>query len=315
MNVHSVLSLAFQNQPINSEPAADNGTGGPAILRLLAGVWDDLKAQFTPEMAIDYGLNLLSAIVVFVLGRWLARFITNLIVRGAKRARFDETLLSFVSNLTYMFLLTVVCITALGRLGVNTTSLSAVLAAAGFAVGMAMQGSLGNLAAGVMLVLFKPFKLGDYIMVGSTAGTVLEIHIFSTVLLTPDNIRIIIPNGNITSDTIQNYSAEPRRRIDLLVGCGYNDDLRAVKAFLLEVVHSDSRILQDPEPVVAVSQLGDSSVNFVVRPWVASSDYWATRFDLTEAIKLGFDERGFTIPFPSRDVFIHRSDTNDLTAA
>jgi small conductance mechanosensitive channel len=205
-------------------------------------------------------------------------------------------------------LLIVVCIASLGCLGVDTTSASAILAAAGFAVGMALQGSLGNIASGVMLVVFKPFKVGDYVNLGGTGGTVVEIQMFSTVLLTPDNVRIIVPNGNITSGAISNYSAENKRRIDLVVGCGYNDDLKAVRQFLENTVAAESRILTEPQPVVAVAELADSSVNFIVRPWVSSGEYWAVKYDLTERIKLGFDEFGFTIPFPSRDLFVHQSD-------
>ena len=312
--------LAFQSQQPNTDIGQDTptSTDSGSNVSFGQGILDELKQQVSPEKAMDflelYGPKLLSAIAVFIVGRWLAKFLTRLSVRAAKKARVDETLLSFVSNLVYMLLLTAVCISALGCLGVNTTSLSAVLAAAGFAIGMALQGSLGNLASGVMLVLFKPFQVGDYVTLGGSSGTVVEIHIFNTVLLTPDNIRIIIPNGSITSGTIENYSAESRRRIDLVVGCGYNDDLRAVRRFLTELIAQDPRILVDPEPVIAVAELGDSCVNFVVRPWVQSADYWETRFDLTEKIKLGFDERGFTIPYPSHDVFVHNPGTTENAA-
>jgi small conductance mechanosensitive channel len=202
-------------------------------------------------------------------------------------------------------MLTAVCIAALGCVGVDTTSLSAVLAAAGFAIAMALQSSLGNVASGVLLVFFKPFRVGDMVEVAGVMGRVEEIQIFNTILLAPDNVRIILPNGSITGGAIRNLSAEPQRRIDLVIGCGYNDDLRAVRAFLEDVLSSDSRILQHPPAVVAVAELAESSVNFHVRPWVASQDYHDVKFALTERIKLGFDERGFTIPFPARDVFVH----------
>lgn len=260
-----------------------------------------------------YGPKLLGAVAIFVVGRWLARVVTAATVRAAKKARIDETLVSFLNNLIYMLLLTAVCIAAVQKLGVETTSLTAVLAAVGFAVGMALQGSLGNLASGVMLVFFKPFRVGDLVEIGGIKGTVVEIQIFNTILLSTDNVRIIVPNGKITDGTIQNYSAERERRIDLVVGCGYNDNLKAVKEMLQELVASDSRILKAPEPVVAVAELGNSSVNFVVRPWVASADYWAVRFDLTEKIKLEFDHRGFTIPFPSQDLFLHTAQTSTTT--
>lgn len=291
-----------------------------------SGILESLRAKFdesvTPEAAMEilktWVPPLLAAIVVFFVGRWVATLVTSLIVRAARRAKVDETLLGFMSNVVYLMLLTVVCIASLGCLGVDTTAASAVLAAAGFAVGMALQGSLGNIASGVMLVVFKPFRTGDYVEMAGTSGKVVEIQMFNTILLTPDNIRVIVPNGNITGGTIRNFSAEHRRRIDLVVGCGYNDDLRAVREFLEDLVADDDRILADPAPTVAVSELADSSVNLVVRPWVASGDYWSVRFDLMQAIKLGFDENGFTIPFPSNDVFIHRSDnsaTNQAEAA
>ena len=276
---------------------------------------DTLLVEFQQYLTVDtlisriklYGPRLLAAVAVFVIGRWTAKFVTSMIVRGASRARMDETLSRFGGNVAYIILLTAVCIASLGCLGIDTTSLTAVLAAAGFAVGMALQGSLSNFASGVLLVFFKPFKVGDTVEVNGIRGKVVDIQIFSTMMLTPDNVRIFVPNGSITSGTIQNFSAESKRRIDLIIGCSYNDDLKAVKAFLQQVVTQDARILTDPEPVVGVAELADSAVNFVVRPWVMGKEYWNVRFDLTEAIKLGFDERGFTIPFPSRDVFVHQS--------
>ena len=267
-----------------------------------------LTLQNAVDFLTSYGGGLLSAIAVFVIGRWVAKFVTAMVVRASRRANVDNTLLGFLQNVIYLMLLIAVCIASLGCLGVDTTSLSAILAAAGFAVGMALQGSLGNIASGVMLVVFKPFRVGDYVDLGGTSGTVVEIRMFNTILLKPDNVRVIVPNGNITGGVISNYSAESERRIDLVIGCGYNDDLRAVRQFLEETLAAEPRLLQDPAPVVAISELADSSVNFVVRPWVPSDDYWAVRFDLLERIKLGFDERGFTIPFPSRDVFMHQSD-------
>ncbi len=265
------------------------------------------------QQGLDYGPRLLGAIVVFVVGRWLARIVAAGIVRGARKARVDETLVGFLNNLIYMLLLIAVCIASLKQLGVDVTSLTAVLAAAGFAIGMAMQGSLGNIAAGVMLVFFKPFRVGDVVEVGGSKGTVVEIQIFNTILLTLDNVRIIVPNGKITEGTIENYSAERERRIDLVIGCGYNDDLKAVKAMLQEVVEADERVLKSPAPVVAVAELGNSSVNFVVRPWVASQEYWNVRFALTDKIKLDMDARGFTIPFPFHDLFIHNPDAAAVT--
>ncbi len=272
----------------------------------------DPRAALTSQNAVEflttYGAGLLSAIAVFVIGRWVSKFVTGVVVRASRRAKVDETLLGFLQNVVYVMLLIVVSIASLGCLGVDTTSLSAILAAAGFAVGMALHRLLGNIASGVMLVVFKPFKVGDYVELGETSGTVVDIRMFNTILLKPDNVRVIVPNGNITDGAISNYSAESQRRIDLVIGCGYNDDLKAVRRFLEETVAAEPRLLQDPAPLVAVSELADSSVNFVVRPWVLRTDYWSVKCDLTERIKLGFDDHGFTIPFPSRDVFMHQSD-------
>jgi small conductance mechanosensitive channel len=180
---------------------------------------------------------------------------------------------------------------------------------------LALQDSLSNFASGVMLMLFKPFRVGDFVRAGGSEGIVEEIDIFHTKMRTGDNIRIIVPNGSITGGTIENFNAKPTRRIDLVIGCGYNDDLRAVKQFLESTLADDARILADPTPTVAVSALGASSVDFVVRPWVKTEDYWATRWDLTERIKLGFDDRGFTIPYPSRDVYVHNEDGSETESA
>lgn len=263
--------------------------------------------EFVTTNGLDLALNLVTAIVVFVVGKWVAGILTRLLDKGLKRASIDATLASFLSNIARYLLIAFVCLAALDQLGVDTTSLAAVMGAAGLAVGFALQGSLSNFASGVMIILFKPFQVGDFIEAAGTSGTVEEISIFSTLMKTGDNKQIIVPNGAIYDGTIVNFSAKPMRRIDLVVGCGYNDDLRAVKAFLTVLVESDERILKDPAPVVAVGELGDSSVNFVVRPWVASSDYWAVLWDLNERVKLGFDERGFTIPYPTQDLHLHQA--------
>ena len=284
---------------------AENATDEDLLSSAARWLDDHFSTQWLMDRVVEYGPNLAGAVIVFVVGRFVARLATAAIVRGARKARMDETLVSFLNNLIYMVLLTAVCISALSRLGVNLDSLTAILAAAGFAVGMAMQGSLGNLAAGVMLVFFKPFRVGDVVDVCGNRGTVVEIQLFNTILLTLDNVRIVVPNGQITEGTIQNYSSEPERRIDLVVGCGYNDDLRAVRGVLEKIVAEHPQVLQSPNPQVAVSELGDSSVNFVVRPWVKSEEYWDVRFSLTEQLKLAFDEHGFTFPFPSRDLFLH----------
>ncbi len=305
MNMHYFSQLS-------SLTLADADAGAAAqnadfLKQLWLKIQQNLSIDAVLRILTENGPHVLAAIAVFVIGRFAARMTTAMIVRASKKARVDETLARFLGNVAYIIMLTAVCIASLGYLGVDTTSASAVLAAAGFAIGMALQGSLGNVASGVLLVFFKPFRVGDVIEVAGVLGSVVEIQIFSTILLTPDNVRIILPNSSITGGTIRNLSAEPHRRIDLVIGCSYNDDLRAVRGFLEELVQSDSRILDMPEPVIAVSELAESSVNFVVQPWVASSEFLNVKFDLTERIKLGFDERGFTIPFPSRDVFVHHS--------
>ncbi len=275
----------------------------------LASLWQTIKQNLSTEAVFNlltaYGPLLIQAVVVFFVGRMAARFMSGMIVKACRKARIDETLGRFLGNVAYSMMLTAACIASLTCLKVDTTSLSAVLAAAGFAIGMALQGSLGNVASGVMLVFLKPFRVGDVIDVGGILGSVVEVQIFNTILLTPDNVRIILPNATITGGTIRNLSAEPIRRVDLVVSCGYSDDLRAVRRFLEELVASDSRILADPKAQVAVSELAESGVNFIVQPWVASANFSPVKFDLTERIKLGFDDRGFTIPFPSRDVFVH----------
>lgn len=308
----------FASDAVNLEPMAashsDVAEVSTSIVQQISDwVVEHTSAEWIVAQVDRYGWNLLAAIAVFVVGRWVAKLVTRAIVRAARKARVDETLVGFFDNLIYMLLLTVVCISALAKLGVDPTGLTAVLAAMGFAVGMALQGSLGNLAAGIMLVFFKPFRVGDIVEVAGNRGTVVEIQIFNTILLTLDNIRIIVPNNKITDGTIQNYSAEPERRVDLIVGCGYNDDLKRVKEELQQLVNHHPDVLKSPSPQVAVSKLGNSSVNFVVRPWVESEKYWDVKFELTERIKLMFDENGFTIPFPSQDLFLHKPESDSAT--
>ena len=287
----------------------ENPAAKPAefLPQLWAKVRVFLDINLLERLLVAHGGKVVSAIAVFFIGRTFARFATSMMVRAAKKARVDQTLVGFISNVSYVLMLLIVCIASLSCLGVDTTSLTAVLAAAGFAVGMALQGTLGNFASGSLLVFFKPFRVGDLIDVGGVLGNIVEIQIFNTILRTADNVRIIVPNSTLTNGTIRNLSTETYRRIDLVIGTSYHDDLRSVRQFLEEVVRSDARILADPAPVVAVSELGDSSVNFVVRPWVLSSNYNPVKFHLMEQIKLGFDARGLTIPFPSRDVFVHHS--------
>ena len=257
---------------------------------------------------IPWALNIFLALLIFIIGRWVARAVTNAVSRLMKKAGLDESLVDFLGNLTYAALLVVVIIAALDQLGVDTTSVMAIFATAGLAVGLALKDSLGNLAAGVMLVLFKPFKLGDFIEAGGVTGVVESIRIFSTLLKTPDNREITVPNGQIYGGTIVNYSARDTRRIDLVFGIGYDDDIRKAKQLIEEIMAADERILEDPAPTVAVGELADSSVNINVRPWVKSEDYWDVRSSLLENVKLRFDEKGISIPYPQTDVHLFSAD-------
>jgi small conductance mechanosensitive channel len=226
-------------------------------------------------------------------------------LKAMQKGDMDITLRRFVANLARMLLMLFVIIAAIHQLGIQTASLIALLGAAGLAVGLALQGSLSNLAAGVLIVLFRPYKVGDWIEGGGVSGAVEEVQILTTVLKTGDNKRVIIPNSQIMGTTITNYSANETRRVDLVVGVSYGDDLDKVRTELEGLVAADERILKDPTVTIAVSELADSSVNFVLRPWVKTADYWGVYFDLTEAIKKRFDEVGISIPFPQRDVHIH----------
>ncbi len=277
-----------------------------------------LKARidaFLVKSGPELFTNCLAAAAIFYFGKMAAKMAERVLWGVLSRAEIDETLARFVCRMTYAFVLCAAALASLDRVGVNTTSLTAVLAAAGLAIGMALQGSLSNFAAGVLIILFRPFKVGDSIEAAGTKGIVEEINVFSTMLRTPDNVEIVVPNSAITSGNITNYSSKPTRRVDMIVGCGYNDNLQAVKQFLEGVVRSDPQVLQDPAPVVAVHELADHSVNFVVRPWVRNCDYWDVRWRLTEKIKLGFDEHGFTIPFPQRDVHVYTMGEPEAPAA
>jgi small conductance mechanosensitive channel len=256
------------------------------------------------DWAALYGMKIIGALAILILGRIVISILTGILRRIMDRSKVDQTLTKFVVSLTKIALLTFLIIAALGTLGVQTASFVAVIGAAGLAVGFALQGSLSNFAAGVMLIVFRPFQCGDYVEAGGVSGTVDEIKIFNTVLKTPDHKRVIVPNSSITSSPITNYSAMDTRRVDMVFGIGYGDDIKLAKDTLVQILSEDSRVLKDPAPTVAVSELGDSSVNFVVRPWVNTSDYWSVLFDLTEKVKLTFDQKGISIPFPQRDVHL-----------
>ena len=253
-----------------------------------------------------YAVKAIVALAVFIIGKWLARWVANLVKKSMEKGGAESTISTFLSKLTYYCLFVVVLITAAGQLGIKTTSFLAILGAAGLAIGLALKDSLSNFASGVMIILFRPFKVGDCVTAGGNTGSVKHIDIFNTILMTGDNQRIIIPNSSVTGGAITNVNAEETRRIDLIMGIGYDDDIKLAKATLEELVKNDSRILTDPAPKIAVAELADSSVNFIVRPWVKTADYWAVRFDLTENIKLTFDEKGISIPYPQQDVHMYQ---------
>ena len=268
--------------------------------------FDQEKIQGIVQSVIPYAINFLIAIAIFIIGKWIARKITNIIVVLLKKTKsIDETLIKFFENIIYYILMMVVVLTALSKLGVETTSFFAILGAAGLAIGLALKDSLGNFASGVMLIMFKPFKVGDFVTVAGVSGSVKEISIFSSIIITGDNQKMIVPNGAITSGTIVNVNANPTRRVDLLVGIGYEDDIKKTKELLINILESEDRIIQNKGLTVAVSELADSSVNFVVRAWVNTPDYWAVKFALTEQVKLRFDKEGISIPYPQQDVHIH----------
>ena len=266
-------------------------------------MFEDLNIEAMANTFIfPYAANIALAIVIFIVGRWLANTLTDVVVRLLKKSRMDDMLISFVASITKTILLLFVAIAALNKLGIDTTSLIALLGAAGLAVGLALQNSLQNFAAGVMLIVFRPFKAGDFVELAGVAGVVENIGIFSSVLRTGDNRELIIPNGAIYGGIITNYSARSTRRVDMVFGVAYDDDLKAAKELLRSIILADDRVLSDPEPVVAVSELADSSVNFIVRPWVKSADYWPVLLDTTEKVKLEFDAQGLSIPYPQMDI-------------
>lgn len=252
-----------------------------------------------------YGMQLLGAVAIFVVGRFFASRIAKLAKKLMQKGKLDKMLVSFSGNIIYFLILGFVVIAALSQIGVETTSIAAAIAAAGLAVALALQGSLSNFAAGFLIVVFRPFKAGDYIEVSGAAGEVDEISIFTTTLKTVDNKTIIVPNSQVTNCNIINYSSEPTRRVDMLFSTGYDDDVAAVKKLLAQIVAADERVLKKPEPQIALAELGASSVNYVVRPWVKNKDYWDVKFAITEAVKLAFDKAGFVIPYPKQDLYLH----------
>ena len=255
------------------------------------------------ELIITYSVSIIIALLIFFIGKWVSKSLVTLMGRALKRVGVDKTLLSFLENIAYYSLLTVVIIAALNKLGVETTSFLAILGAAGLAIGLALKDSLGNFASGVMIVLFKPFKAGDSVVAGGVSGTITEITIFNTVFLSADNQKIIVPNSSITKSSITNVNANPTRRVDIVVGISYEDNIKKVKDVLLEIVNSNQAILKSNPISVNVAELTDFSVKLSLNVWVKSSDYASVKAELLESIKTKFDEVGITIPYPKQDVY------------
>lgn len=266
-----------------------------------------VSVEYLQSLIITYGLNLLGAVVILAVGWWLARQLTRLLRRGLNRAEIEPSLVGFLGNLTYWAIFIFAVMAALARLGIETTSIIAVLGAAGLAVGLALQGSLSNFAAGVLILLFRPYKVGDMVSIAGAAGVVEEIQIFNTILITPDGLTVIVPNAQATGNTITNFTSRGTRRVDMVFGIGYNDDLLKAKRLLEQILADDPRVLKEPAPMVVVMELADSSVNFAVRPFVNVADYWAVLTDTTEKVKLLFDREGISIPFPQQDVHLFQA--------
>lgn len=266
----------------------------------------NLDPQALLELAQPFAINLVLALVIYLAGSWLARRLVSLTRTLMKKRQLDEALAEFIGSILSVLLTFVVALIALEQVGIDTTSLLALLGAAGLAVGLALKDSLSNFAAGVMLILFKPFKIGDFVEAGGIAGIVERISIFSTQLRTGDNRQIIVPNAGIYGDVITNFSAKATRRIDLVIGISYDDNIKQARDIIQQILDQEERILADPEPVIVVGELGDSSVNLWVRPWVKTADYWPVHWQLLETIKTTFDEQGISIPFPQRDVHLYQ---------
>lgn len=266
-----------------------------------AEIWNQVQAT-----GMEFVINAVIAIVIFFIGRIIAKVISNGIRKLMSAQDVDQILQSFIGNLSYWMLMTFVIIAAISQLGIQTTSLIAIMGAAGLAVGLALQGSLANFASGVLIVMFRPYRVGDYVEAAGISGTVLQVQILTTVLKTGDNKQIVVPNGQIMSSIITNYSANETRRVDMVVGVSYEDDIDKVRATIKDIIDSDDRILKDPECQIAVAELAESSVNFNVRPWVKSGDYSGVKLDFTEAVKKRFDKEGISFPFPQRDVHLYQ---------
>ncbi|MEM1222118.1 MAG: mechanosensitive ion channel domain-containing protein [Verrucomicrobiota bacterium] len=280
-----------------AEPNTETSSSAPLI---------DFEAilQRITEIVTTYGLNILAAIVIFIVGRIVTNFVTNRVRSVLEKRNVEPSLVGFLCSITQVGLLAFVVVAALGKLGIQTTSFVAILGAAGLAIGLALQGSLSNFAAGVLILIFKPYRVGDYVVAGGAEGIIDEIGIFTTTLITLDNRTQILPNAIATGGVIENYSKQGTRRLDLVAGVSYGDDIVKVKTILKEILDSEPRILPEPAPTIGLMEMGDSSINFAFRPWVKVEDYWDLFFELQERIKIRFDEEGVTIPFPQRDVHL-----------
>ena len=265
---------------------------------------ENLWNQLT-ELLSSFGISFFIALCILIIGRQAIKIIIKIISSALERSNTEDTVRIFVTNLLNTLLMIVVFIAAINQLGIQTTSIIAVLGAAGLAIGLALQGSLSNFAAGILIVIYRPYKVGDYIQADNHLGTVDDIQIFSTVLRTPDNKIVVVPNGSIMNGSIVNFSHQKERRIDIVIGCSYDDDIDKVKEVLADVLSKDERILKEPKPRIALSELADSSVNFIVRPWVKNSEYLDVLYSLLEEIKKRFDQEGLSIPYPQSDVHIH----------
>jgi small conductance mechanosensitive channel len=260
-------------------------------------------------MLTGWGIKIIMALVIYVIGKWIAKRLTGVVKKLMTAKDSDPTLINFISNMVYAILLVAVILASLDTLGLPVTSLIAIVGAAGLAVGLALKDSLGNFASGVMLVMFRPFVKGDVVEVAGVVGKVDEVRIFSTILTTPDNKQIIIPNGQVAADTITNYTAHDQRRVDLVFGVGYDDDLKVARAVLVKLCADHPKILDDPATNIFVMNLGDSSVDFAVRPWARTEDYWTVWGDLLEQGKLELEAAGCNIPYPQTDVHLHTSNS------
>lgn len=298
LSVGSSVAIGAPADP-NAAAGAAGGAVPPVDFSSVQGF-----ATWIYQMLVAYGMKVVGAVLILLVGRYVARLLSGFAARALTKAKVDATLIPFIENLAYTAMLVFVVVAALAAVGVQTASFVAVLGAAGLTVGLALQGSLANFASGVLLLIFKPFRVGDFVEIGGVKGTVCAIQIFNTVLNAPDNVRIVVPNGAVTGGSILNYTINGTRRVDLTVSVSYEDDLKKARRVIENVLAGDPRILAEPAPVVAVNEMGSSSINFVVRPWVKSGDYWKVYWDLTEKLKVAIDEHGLTVPFPQQDVHI-----------